>query len=164
MLNAWKRIVISITLASTLFLPTVALAARKALVVGLNDYASLPRLQTARKDAEAMSKLLTGLGFSVTTLIDPAHAGFTQTWTRFIESITHDDIAAFFFAGHGVQVDAVNYLLLKDASGSEAGDEVLLKSSLNFHELMEGLEAKQPLASIYILDACRSNPFAGRPK
>jgi Caspase domain len=63
-----------------------------------------------------------------------------------------------------VQIDSVNHLLLKDTPGVAAGAKAVLNSALNFHELMEAVEERQPLASLYILDACRDNPFGGTAK
>jgi len=65
----------------------------------------------------------------------------------------------FYFGGHGIQVDGLNYLLLKDSPDADAGEKVLAEKSLNFHELMEQLEAHQLASSLYILDACRVSPF-----
>jgi hypothetical protein len=162
-----KRVAARLWLAvllGALAFPSHAIAARKAFVVGVSAYASLPQLQTPRRDADAMKSFLSNLGFTVTELIDPRQSSFAAAWTRFTESIGEGDIVAFYFAGHGVQIDSVNHLLLKDTSGMEAGATPLLKSAINFHELMEAVEQRQPLASLYILDACRDNPFGGMPK
>jgi hypothetical protein len=136
-----------------------AMAARKAVVVGINDYKSLPRLQTAHKDAESVGKMLSDLGFSVTQLRDTDLASFNKAWKQFVDSVGTDDVVAFYFAGHGLQVEAINYRLMRDTAGPTATDAAVLKSSLNFHDVMEAVESKQPAASLYILDACRDNPF-----
>jgi uncharacterized caspase-like protein len=162
-----RRIVASlrlVVLLGVLAFPSYAIAARKAFVVGVSAYASLPQLLTPRRDADAVKRFLSDLGFTVTELVDPEQSTFTAAWKRFTGSIGDSDIVAFFyFAGHGVRVDSVNHLLLKDTPGVETGARAVLNSALNFHELMEAVEERQP-SSLYILDSCRDNPFGSTAK
>ena len=78
---------------------------------------------------------------------------------EFRSSITEGDVAAFYFAGHGIQILGTNYLLPADTPQKPSPEEVL-GVALNFHSLMEELEARKLSATIYILDACRTNPFS----
>ena len=66
-------------------------------------------------------------------------------------------MALFYFAGHGVQVDEVNYLLPTDYAGSTA-DQLRLDavSAVDVQELL--LEAR---VAMLVLDACRDNPYGG---
>ena len=66
---------------------------------------------------------------------------------------------SLFFSGHGLQIKGVNYLLPSDVPDAKHGQEVVQAWAMNFNELMEALEARKPRVSLYILDACRDNPF-----
>ena len=151
-------------LLSLVFAPTEAAAERKAFVVSVNNYASLDKLQTPQADAAAVSDLLKSVGFKVTYAKDPSLSQFNKAWETFLASVDQTDVVTVYFAGHGIQSDAVNYLLLRDTPKLLQDAPALKKASLNFHELMEQLELKSPLASIYILDACRNNPFAANSR
>jgi hypothetical protein len=137
-----------------------ALAARKAFVVGIDNYATLPKLAKAAGDAAAMTKLFGELGFAVTTRTDVGKADLERDWKRFVADITSEDVVAVFFAGHGLQIDGLNYLMPRDASVGDGTEKALKATAMSFHELMEDVEVKVPLASLYILDACRDNPLA----
>ena len=151
-------------LLSLVFAPTEAAAERKAFVASVNNYASLDKLQTPQADAAAVSDLLKSVGFKVTYAKDPSLSQFNKAWETFLASVDQTDVVTVYFAGHGIQSDAVNYLLLRDTPKALQDAPALKKASLNFHELMEQLELKSPLASIYILDACRNNPFAANSR
>ena len=147
-------------LLSLIFAPTEAAAERKAFVVSVNNYASLDKLQTPQADAAAISDMLKSVGFKVTYAKDPSLSQFNKAWEAFLASVDQTDVVTVYFAGHGIQSNSVNYLLMRDTPKVLQDPPALKKASLDFHELMEQLELKSPLASIYILDACRNNPFA----
>ena len=135
-------------------------AEKRAFVVGVNSYVAIPPLRTAINDATAISKALGALGFAVTTVEDPGQDEFSQKWRDFLNSLKVGDAAAFYFAGHGVQIDGANYLLLKDAPGPDGGEKGVLDTAVDFYELMQRLELRGLAASLYILDACRNNPIS----
>lgn len=147
-----------------LVVPQVSHAEKRAFVVGINKYTSLSTLTTAIEDAVAMTKALTELGFKVETLQEADRGTFDKRWSEFLTSLQPGDVAAFYFAGHGVQADTANYLLPKDTPGFEAGETAILSKALNFHQLMEELEARRLAATLYILDACRNDPFKTQGK
>jgi uncharacterized caspase-like protein len=72
------------------------------------------------------------------------------------------DVAIFFYAGHGIAVDGVNYLLPVDADIKSIAD-VKLGAAINIddalEQTMEGAKVK-----LVFLDACRDNPFAAKIK
>lgn len=147
-----------------LVVPHTAHAEKKAFVVGIDKYAALVPLSTAVEDATAITKALGDLGFKVETLKEPDRATFDKRWSEFLTSLSPGDVAAFYFAGHGVQADGANYLLPKDTPGIEAGETAIMSKAVNFHQLMEELEARRLAATLYVLDACRNDPFKGQAK
>ena len=138
-----------------------------ALVVGVNIYSRLApaaQLKTASGDASAIADALRRMGFDVTVVTDPDRSVFFQTWEKFRRAVDTDTITAFFFAGHGIQMNHVNYLLLGDTpSESMADDALIRRMAVNFNELRDELHERRPRLSLYILDACRNNPYKGSP-
>lgn len=107
-----------IVAAAAIFLvwPTSgAHAKRVALVVGVSAYDHSPRLANPRNDAASMAKALRASGFDVVQSLDPDMAALLRTLDEFYAKADGADAALFFFAGHGLQFDGVNYILPKDA-------------------------------------------------
>ena len=158
----WQRSIALLLLAACLTLVSSqpSYAEKRAFVVGVNRYAALPPLKTALKDATAMANTLSALNFVVTTVEEPNQAEFERQWREFLNSLKVGDAVAFYFAGHGMQIDGANYLLLKDSPGPSGGEKAVLETAVDFHELMQRLELRGLTASLYILDACRNNPIS----
>lgn len=128
---------------------------RFALVVGNNAYPKAP-LGNAVSDATAVSAALREVGFDVTTLTNADLPTFERAVDAFAQRLRPTDIAVFFFAGHGVQVDGDNYLVPIDFNGVDEADAKA--KSYSATRLQEKLEAAARIRVI-ILDACRNNPF-----
>ena len=130
---------------------------RLALVVGNDAYSSQPVLKNAVNDARTVAAALEAVGFAVETVEDATRGRLTAALGEFAGALRDDDVALFYFAGHGVQVDEVNYLLPTDYAGSTA-DQLRLDavSAVDVQELL--LEAR---VAMLVLDACRDNPYGG---
>jgi tetratricopeptide (TPR) repeat protein len=138
-----------------------AQAARLALVVGVNDYRMIPPLEKAVGDAEAMSVKLKGLGFAVTTVLNPDRRQFNQAITNFRKSLRSGDVAFVHFSGHGVEVDGRNLLLPSDIPLLTHNDEdFLAEEAIDLSSLMERIADSKAAVRIFVVDACRDNPFA----
>ena len=142
---------------------------RLALSVGIDVYDNLPRLEQLEKavsDARAMGKALHALGFEVTVEENLARLAFTRAWQKFLNRLEPGDTAALFFAGHGVEIGGLNYLLPRDVPKVVVGeDRVLAEASIRFNTLIDDLRDKRVRVALFIIDACRDNPFrdpAGR--
>ena len=132
---------------------------RVALVVGNDDYTGQSRLYNAVNDARAVAAALgeEGVGFSVTTLEDATRAELTSALASFTGSLREDDVALFYFAGHGVQVDGVNYLLPVDHAGQT--EEAVRLDALSAASVEEMLRPAR--VAMLVFDACRNNPYRG---
>src|SRR5215475_8826542 len=82
---------------------------RTALVIGNSNYEQGP-LRNPANDARAIAATLKDLGFNVTLRSDLNLRQMDDAVRDFGQKIKDGGIGLFYFAGHGVQVDGVNYL------------------------------------------------------
>jgi hypothetical protein len=144
-------------------LQVIPAAAEKklALVIGINDYREIPKLEKAVGDAQAIGQTLAGLGYQVTTALDMDRRGLNLALSKLYATIEPGDTVLVHYSGHGVQIENDNYLLPADVPAPTDGNAELLKSeSLRLLTLIETLGQKGAGARILIIDACRDNPFA----
>jgi hypothetical protein len=137
-------------------------AGRKvALVVGIDAYLELPRLAKARGDANAVGDALARAGFAVTRALDPDRRTLNRAVALFANSLGPDDTALLHFSGHGVEIEGENYLLPADAPLPAEGGPALVKSeALAMNALIQQIAESGARVRIFIIDACRDNPFA----
>jgi hypothetical protein len=152
--------------ASCLLPPREGHAESRAFVAALDAYDTNDTwepLRTAVKDATALEEVLRAAKFQVTRATDVTLADFSKRWEEFLNSLQPDDLAFFYFAGHGFQVDGVNFLVLKDspAPPPAATEAAHVQGALNFYELMQQVQLRRPARSVFILDACRTSPGPG---
>ncbi len=135
---------------------------RKALVIGNARYAELP-LDNPENDARLLAQTLRSLGFEVAEYLNLGVREFRRVLRDFARSVRDDDSAAvFYYAGHGVQINGRNYLLPVDVNLRDA-DEVR-DESIDLEEVLSrGEAASAQQARIFIIDACRDNPFSKLP-
>ena len=136
---------------------------RVALVVGNGAYQYLPHLPNPANDATLVAATLKSLGFTLIgdkAQTDLDRDGFARVVREFGAQITGGGVGLFYYAGHGVQVQGVNYLVPIGANPATVAD-------VDFDLIDAGLVLKQMEAAgsklnLVILDACRNNPFGGR--
>src|SRR4051794_5294781 len=89
---------------------------RVALVIGNSGYGSVARLPNPSNDATAVSLLLKHAGFDVvemrTNLIG---AEMRKALRDFTDVAQGAEMAVVYYAGHGIEVDGINYLIPTDA-------------------------------------------------
>ena len=134
----------------------VSAAGRVALVVGNSDYAAIGALPNPGNDAADVSAALGRLGFDVTAVEDADRVAMNEALRTFTRESVGADVALVFYAGHGLEMDGVNYLVPVDARLERDTD-------VRF----EAVELDDVLAAtagaelrVVILDACRNNPLA----
>ena len=89
-----------------------------ALVIGINNYATLPKLRTAVGDAKAVGQILSDeYGYNVTVLIDPTRDAVLEAFDLLAERLGKTDNLLIYYAGHGWFDDVSNrgYWLPADA-------------------------------------------------
>lgn len=137
-------------------LPALA-AKRVALVMGNSAYQNVRPLPNPASDAEMMSATLRNAGFDVVDLKRDLKANEMRRALRdFSDQVRDADMAIVYFAGHGIEIDGVNYLIPVDAvleRDIDAFDE-----AVPLDRLLTVIEPARQLRLV-ILDACRDNPF-----
>ena len=132
---------------------------RVALVIGNNSYRDCPPLANAANDARAVAAVLEKAGFDVTRHIDMPRESMAEAIRRFHEGASSAgvDLALFYYAGHGVELDWHNYLLPVDARVDNARD--LPGRTVDAGTVVAALPHTSGRTFVIVLDACRDNPF-----
>jgi Caspase domain/Tetratricopeptide repeat len=137
-----------------------ALGKRVALVIGNADYKEVGRLANPLSDARAIAASLRRLGFAeVIERYDLTLAGLSDALKSFGDKTADADWALIYFAGHGIEMGGVTYVIPVEAKLER--DSHVLDETLPLDRLLAKVESARRLRLV-ILDACRNNPFAGR--
>jgi hypothetical protein len=136
---------------------------RVALVIGNSFYRNVDRLANPASDARLIAQTLKDAGFTLIgdgPLLDLDKARFDRSVQAFGRALQGADVALFYYSGHGMQVEGVNWLVPVDAkpTGPRDLDFQMVDASLVLRQ-MEGAGTR---LNLLILDACRNNPFAFR--
>ncbi len=131
-----------------------------ALVIGVKTYQFVQPLQNSLNDAKDLSGLLKKKGFQVIELYDPKTKRDMQDAVRKYFGLLQgkDNVAGMvFYSGHGMQVDGINYLIPTTANPQIKAD--LEDQCLSMEYVMKAIEEAGNGLNIFVLDACRNNPF-----
>jgi hypothetical protein len=131
---------------------------RVAFVVGNGTYKNVMPLQNPPIDAKSMARVLRDAGFDVVEGINLTRDEMTERLLEFGKKTPGADIAVFYYAGHGIAVDGVNYLLPVDADIKSEMD-VKLGNAINVDLTLDQTMSAAKVKLVF-LDACRDNPFA----
>jgi uncharacterized caspase-like protein len=142
--------------ASWLWLSPALAETRVALVIGNGAYVSTAQLPNPRHDAEDVSASLKRSGFEVLQGIDLRQADMQDLTIRFARAASRADVALFYYSGHAMQYNGVNYLMPVDAVLSDEAD---LKRFVRVDDIVNDLQQAKNLR-ILVLDSCRDNPLA----
>lgn len=134
---------------------------RVALVVGNFNYEHVPRLSNPGNDATLIATTLHQLGFTLIgggaqENVDKAH--FDHLVQDFGRAVQGADVALFYYAGHGMQVDGNNWLVPTDANPTRPQD--LEFQMVDAELVLKQMDGAGTRLNLVILDACRNNPFA----
>jgi formylglycine-generating enzyme required for sulfatase activity len=133
---------------------------RVALVIGNDNYITLPDLNNARKDAKGMAAKLKELGFEVILKLDAGRRETFRALADFEGRLLGGGMGLVFYAGHGIQADGRNYLIPADARVEI--EEDLRSEALDSAEILTAMERAGNSLNILVLDACRDNPLPKR--
>jgi tetratricopeptide (TPR) repeat protein len=135
---------------------------RYALVVGNSSYSKeIGFLKNPANDAQDIASELRKCNFEVELLLNATHRQIEIAANKLFKTLSDGPkdktVGLFFYAGHGVQFEGVNYLVPIDASITTPSDVVYACYPID--KILGKMEFANSRMNIVILDACRSNPF-----
>jgi tetratricopeptide (TPR) repeat protein len=156
------RIALGLLFTLLLLSPTALAEKRVALIIGNGKYGHQAALPNVPNDAVAIAALFKSANFdAVDVRYNLDAAGLRRALRDFAGRAADADVAVVFYAGHGIEVSRVNYLIPVDArlvSDFDVEDE-----AVSLDRVLQATEPAKRLRLV-ILDACRENPFVSRMK
>ncbi|MDP2316346.1 MAG: PEGA domain-containing protein [Pseudomonadota bacterium] len=172
-MSAFRRVALLVFVALLACLPREAMAARRAVVIGVADYTDpdIPDLRYATADARAIATFLRERGgFADVTLLLDAAASRAAIQTALARTLPLDareeDEVVVYFSGHGaLESDVSNrepdgfrkYLLPADAD-----PENLFATALDMQDVSQWLDWVPSRTLLLILDSCYAGGAGGR--
>lgn len=133
---------------------------RVALLIGNAAYQSVAALPNPRRDAETLARALRGVGFqSVQLVSDLSREQLAKALQSFASEADSADWAVVYFAGHGLEIGGINYLIPVDAKLKADRDVPLEAVALD--QVLTSVAGARKLRLV-VLDACRDNPFLAK--
>jgi tetratricopeptide (TPR) repeat protein len=131
---------------------------RVALIIGNGAYKSVHQLDNPPRDAKLVASALRDIGFQTVTLTnDLTRDKFFDTLHAFAGEAEKSDWAVVYYAGHGIEIGGVNYLVPVDAK--LAADRDAETEAVALEQVIAAVGGARKLRLV-MLDACRDNPFA----
>ena len=146
----------AICAAATLAITGAHAETRVALVIGNGAYENVAHLTNPANDAKLVADSLKRDGFGVTLADDLDRDGLAKALRNFRREADNADWAVVYYAGHGMEVGGVNYLIPIDAK-LEADRDIGLEA-VPLEQVTSAIEGARAFRLV-ILDACRDNPF-----
>lgn len=130
---------------------------RIALVLGNAAYEHVTPLMNSDRDAESVGAALSEAGFARVTVATNLDRDQTDRLLRQFAAETVDaDWALVYYAGHGAEIDGINYAIPVDASMDtlRKADE----HAISIGRMFSAVDRAKHLGLV-VLDACRDDPF-----
>ena len=133
---------------------------RVALIIGNSTYQKAElRLANPANDAAAMARALKAAGFDTIVKLNAKRTDFYHAVDEFSAKIGRDPhaVGLFYYAGHAIQADGINYLIPVDADVQAQSD--LEADTFDAGRVLRAMKGAQNDMNIVILDSCRNNPL-----
>ena len=138
----------------------VAPPKRVALVIGNSAYVNSGNLPNPTNDARSIAEALRRLNFGeVIERYDLSREAMGQAIKEFGDRAEGAEWAVLFFAGHGMEMNGVSYLIPTDAK--LARDTHIADETISLTSVQTKVDSATKLGLV-ILDSCRNNPFLSR--
>lgn len=147
--------------ASTLALPAPAIHAQGrtsgvALVIGNSKYQWEAQLPNVKRDVPDIARRFQEFGLKTVLLEDAGRDATSQAIEKFTSASRGAEMAAIYFAGHGVSWNRATYLVPVDVElGSPNAVDRLLPAVMLRNSFAEAAH------HLMVLDNCRNNPADG---
>ena len=152
-----KMIFFLLLIAFTFYQSLVYASNRTALVIGNSNYQASP-LKNPVNDAKDIAAKLEILGFDVVLRTDADKRSMVDGINLFARKLARSEVGIFYFAGHGIQINNINYLIPVNSKVESASDVEF--EGINAGRILGKMKEAGNRLNIVVLDACRNNPFA----
>jgi len=131
---------------------------RVALVLGNSKYKNAAQLTYPANDAKRVAEKLRGLNFKVIDKTDVEIKDMRRVLDDFVYEARNSAVALFYYNGHGIQHNNVNYLLPVDVENLKS-QSLLTGGAMSLDNVLDAMAEANVKMKIVVLDACRDNPF-----
>ena len=125
-------------------------------MIGNGAYVNAARLPNPTNDARDVAEALKRSGFETILALDVDKIRMDEAAIRFARAVRAADTAIFYYSGHAMQFNGINYLMPVDA---KLTDEADFRRMARLDDLVADLQQAKNLR-ILVLDSCRDNPLA----
>jgi len=131
-----------------------------ALIIGNSEYYNVPGLgREPENDAEEMANTLKEMGYEIIKIIDGTYNDIVNGLEEFYKKLTYTELGIFYFAGHGISINGINYILSVDFSLNDHKNKKP-NEKISLPNIIKKMENSRPKNILIFLDACReNNPF-----
>lgn len=132
---------------------------RYALVIGNSNYKKAGGNLNGNpiNDARDITQRLESLDFKVEPIIDATKSEIIKKLDIVSKPAKNSEIFLFFFAGHGIEDEGINYLIPTDATLNRKDD--LENQTVPLETVITAIKNSKCKTSLIFPDACRNNPF-----
>ena len=145
---------------------------KRALLVGVDEYAEFADLSFAVADVEAIRERLVALGFKPENIVElkstsplnliPTQRNIDRQIDALLNSAGPNDLLFLHFSGHGFQTNGAVRFAPLDAVATGDEEVVDAETTISLTEIMERLKTSKAKFKWMIIDACRENPTGTR--
>lgn len=139
---------------------------RRALVIGNAEYSKgMYPLKNSVNDARDINTALEELGFKTDLVLNAGKEGMDDAVMNFCKKIKRDKtkIVFFYYAGHGVSVDGINYLIPVGLKNLNSYSGVTY-NAVNALWIVDELHETGADLKIIVLDSCRDIPVFSKTR
>ena len=126
-----------------------------ALVIGNGAYSNFGRLPNPKNDAQDIAAKFRSFGIQVDLILDADRDTLVKALNEYAAKATGKDINILYYAGHGLQVEGINYLIPTNMRADGISSGYVKLNGISLNAVMDYMPSKTRLV---FLDACRDNP------
>ena len=137
-----------------LFISPLFAQKRVALVIGNSNYAS-SLLTNPKNDSESIAEMLESLGFETQLLQNASKTQMQNAIKQLSKTGKKADALLVFYAGHGIELDGVNYLI--PVNTGVISEESLPSVAVSLDYVLSQISYAGAKTNLIFLDSCRTN-------
>lgn len=129
---------------------------RTALLIGNANYKRYP-LKNPKNDVVFVGRVLRRLGFATTVIYDGSAEQIAEAIKDFGSEAAASDWAIVYYAGSGIEVDGINYMIPVDADEARLASFPAEAPQMRLDTAFDAVKGARRLRLV-VLDACRIDP------